>query len=250
MELTVLHSIVGGVATVTINRPKQRNALDRATVSGLVTRMAALERDPEVRAVVITGAGPAFCAGADLSLLSGADEADLRAIYEGFLRVARSPLPTLAAVNGQAVGAGLNLALACDLRIAAQSAQFDARFLHLGVHPGGGHTWLLRHAVGSATAAAMVLFGEVLGGEEAARVGLAYRCVPDAELLAEATRLAGRLRSVPRELAARTKATLRAMAGVATHAEAVEQELRHQVWSMEQPGFKLRRRSGKGDDDA
>lgn len=235
---------------MTHNRPQRRNALDHATVGELVATIDTLERDPEVRAVVITGAGPTFCAGADLGLLSGADETDLRAIYRGFLRVARSPLPTIAAVNGQAVGAGLNLALACDLRLAARSAQFDARFLQLGVHPGGGHTWLLRHAVGPATANAMVLFGDVLDGQESARVGLAYRCVPDSNLLAEATRLAGSLRSVPPELVARTKATLTAMAKVTTHAEAVEHELQHQVWSITQPGFKLAGRSGKRNDDA
>src|SRR5690606_30490026 len=103
--------------------------------------------------------------------------------YEGFLRVARCPLPTIAAVNGPAVGAGMNLALACDVRLAGQSARFDTRFLQLGVHPGGGHTWMMRNAVGPQAAAAMVLFGEVLDGAEAERCGLAWRCVADDELV-------------------------------------------------------------------
>lgn len=250
MEMTVLRSVTDGVATVTINRPRRRNALDRSTASELVVALDEVESAPDVRAIVITGAGPAFCAGADLRLLGEADEADLRAVYEGFVRVARSPLPTLAAVNGPAVGAGLNLALACDMRLAARSARFDARFLSLGVHPGGGHTWLLQRAVGPALASTMVLFGEVLDGEAAARVGLAHRCVPDEDLLAEAARVTGRLSPVPRELVTRTKATLTAIAAVGSHAEAVERELGDQLWSMAQPGFTLRGDSRKGGDDA
>ena len=92
---------------------------------------------------------------------------------------ARSPLPTIAAVNGAAVGAGMNLALACDVRLAGRSARFDTRFLQLGLHPGGGHTWMLQRIAGPQAAAAVVLFGEVLDGEEAERCGLVWRCVDD-----------------------------------------------------------------------
>ena len=98
----------------------------------------ALEADEDVGAVVVTGAPPAFCAGADLSHLGGRSDGGLRSVYEGFLRVGRSPLPTIAAVNGAAVGAGMNLALGCDVRLAGASARFDTRFLQLGIHPGGG----------------------------------------------------------------------------------------------------------------
>src|SRR5205823_197881 len=116
---------------------------------------------------------------------SGAEDAQpgLRSVYEGFLRVARSPLPTVAAVNGAAVGAGMNLALCCDVRIAGRSARFDTRFLKLGLHPGGGHTWMLQRAIGPQGAAAMVLFGDVLNGEAAEKCGLVWRCVDDDALL-------------------------------------------------------------------
>ncbi len=108
----------------------------------------ALEADDGVGALVVTGRGSAFCAGADLPHLGASQREGLLAIYEGFLRVARSPLPTIAAVNGAAVGAGMNLALAADVRIAGPHAVFDARFQKLGIHPGGGATWMLQRAVG------------------------------------------------------------------------------------------------------
>src|SRR5690606_25054318 len=141
-------------------------------VDEIVAAFDAIEGDDGVGAVVVTGAPPAFCAGAALGDLDGTQREGLRRIYEGFLRVARSPLPTIAAVNGAAVGAGMNLALACDVRVAGARARFDTRFLQLGIHPGGGHTWMLQRAVGLQAAAAMVLFGEVLDGAEAERIGL------------------------------------------------------------------------------
>ena len=135
---------------------------------------------------------PAFCAGANLGNLAEAGETSLGAIYEGFLRIARSPLPTLAAVNGAAVGAGMNLALGCDVRLAARRAKFDTRFLQIGLHPGGGHTWMLRRIAGPQTAMAAVVFGEVLDGAEAERVGLVHRCVDDDQLLDAAQAMAAR----------------------------------------------------------
>jgi enoyl-CoA hydratase len=230
-----------GVATVTLDDPDRRNALFPETVAGLIAAFDRLDADPEVGAVVITGTPPAFCAGgalADLERLSSAEDA--HAIYEGFLRVARSPLPTVAAVNGPAVGAGLNLALCCDLRLASPEARFDARFMHLGIHPGGGNTWMLRQVVGPQAAAAMVLFNQPVGGHEAERIGLVWRCVPTSELLADAGRLATQVASFPRALVQRTKQTLTAMAGVADQEHAVDLEVDAQVWSVGQPEFKAR----------
>lgn len=236
----VEHSIEGGVGTVVLNDPGRRNALTPQTAAEVVAAMTRLESDADVRAIVVTGAGTAFCAGADLSVLERAGEADLRSLYQAFLRVARSPLPTIAAVNGPAVGAGLNLALVCDVRLAAESARFDARFLRLGVHPGGGSTWLLHRLVGPATSAAMMLFGEVLDGAAAARLGLAYECVADDALMALARTLAGRLAQTPRELVVRTKATMAATALLPDHEAAVERELVQQLWSLHQPEFRPR----------
>ena len=225
------------VATVTLNEPERRNALNAAMVEALVEAFDALESGSEVGAVVVTGAPPAFCAGADLGDLGGSRETGLRSVYEGFLRVGRSALPTVAAVNGAAVGAGMNLALCCDVRLAGESAKFDTRFLQLGLHPGGGHTWMLRRVAGPQAAAAMVLFGEVLSGADAAECGLVWRCVPDGELLATSQAMAAKAASAPPELSRRAKETLAAVATVDTHPAAVDLELTAQVWSLGQPFF-------------
>jgi enoyl-CoA hydratase len=206
-------------------------------VAEIVAAMDRIEADSAIGALVVTGTAPAFCAGANLGNLAEADGESLGVIYEGFLRIARSPLPTIAAVNGAAVGAGMNLALGCDVRIAAKRAKFDTRFLQLGIHPGGGHTWMLRRIVGPQVTAATVLFGEVLDGAEAQRVGLAYRCVEDADLLTVAQEMAARAASAPRELVIETKKTLAAMADVQTHPDAVARELTPQLWSTRQPWF-------------
>ncbi len=225
-----------GVAIVRLDDPERRNALTNELVDALSLAFDQLESSAEVRAVVITGAGRAFCAGADLSQLGESREAGLRHIYEGFLRVARSPLVSIAAVNGPAVGAGMNLALACDVIVAGTSARFDTRFLSLGIGPGGGHTWWLQRRVGPQGAAAMVLCGEILDGVAAERSGLAWRVVDDVELLATAQALAAGAAAAPPELLARTKATL-ATTAHGTHADALETELETQVWSMDEPAF-------------
>jgi enoyl-CoA hydratase len=234
------------VAVVTLDDPDRRNVLSLDLVDEIVAAFDRLEDDADVGAVIVTGAPPAFCAGADLSHLAAAGQTDrdtepaqpgLRSVYEGFLRVARSQLPTVAAVNGAAVGAGMNLALACDVRLAGRSARFDTRFLKLGLHPGGGHTWMLRRLAGTQTTAAMVLFGEVLGGAEAVEAGLAWRCVDDDALLERSRAFAARAAEVPSALVRRAKETIAAMADVADHEEAVHVELTAQLWSLQQPEF-------------
>ncbi len=232
--------IVDGVAVLTLDAPGRRNAFDLAMCQDVSAAFDDLEANPEVGALVVTGRGTAFCAGADLSHLGASEREGLLAIYEGFLRVARSPLPTIAAVNGAAVGAGMNLALAADVRLAGASARFDTRFLQLGIHPGGGHTWMLRRLAGPQVAAAMVLFGEVLNGQEAVECGLAWRCVPDDELLDVALEMAGRAAAAPGELVRRTKATIAAVANIDDHPSAVERELVDQAWSVSQPEFQER----------
>src|SRR5690349_13969589 len=167
----------------------------------------------------------------------GEDRGALPSVYEGFLRFYRCMLPTVAAVNGPAVGAGMNLALACDIRVASPAARFDCRFARIGLHPGGGHTRLLTEAVGPQAAAAMVLAGESPDGARAAAIGLAWTCVDDGDLLDEATRLAGRAADLPRELARRVKASLRETPRLASLDDAVALELERQRWSLEQGFF-------------
>lgn len=236
----VLVEVADRVATITLNNPEERNTLTAPMVEEIVDAFDALEADDGVGAVVVTGAPPAFCAGANLGNLGSSQGPGLRTIYDGFLRVGRCPLPTLAAVNGAAVGAGMNLALVCDVRVAARRARFDTRFLQIGIHPGGGHTWMLRRIAGPQAAAATVLFGEVLDGAEAERVGLVWRCVDDDQLLATAHEMARKAADTPRELAVLVKETLSAMATVTTQDEAVDRELTPQVWSTQQPWFQER----------
>jgi len=226
-----------GVATLTLNNPAERNTMTTELVSDIKQAMDEIEADKTVGAIIVTGAAPAFCAGANLGNLAEADGESLTKIYEGFLRIARTPLPTIAAVNGAAVGAGMNLALCCDVRIAAHRAKFDTRFLQIGLHPGGGHTWMFRNIAGPQATMAAVIFGEILDGHEAQRVGLVYKCVPDDELMATARVMAVRAASAPRELAIITKRTIQEMANVTTHDEAVAKELEPQVWTTRQPWF-------------
>ena len=231
-----------GVALVRLNNPAKRNVLSTEMVDSLVAAIDQCEQDAEIHAIVLTGSGSAFCAGADrLDLLAAANgETDrLQRIYAGFLRVAKCSIPTVAAVNGPAVGAGLNLAMSCDVRIAGRSALFDCRFLQLALHPGGGHTWLLSRTAGT-YASAMLLFGESLDGPSAAAAGLALRCVEDERLFGEALALARRTADTPRRLLALTKQTLREAAATPDHDTMLTVELERQVWSLGQPECRAR----------
>jgi len=225
------------VAVMTLDDPDRRNALSVAMCAEMVAAVADAEADTDIGALVVTGNPPAFCAGADLSQLGDSQRDGLTEIYSGFLAVANTTLPTIAAVNGAAVGAGMNLALACDVRLAGASAKFDTRFLDLGIHPGGGHTWMMRRLVGPQSTAAMVLFGQILGANEAERIGLVWGCADDDALVDEAVAMAARAAAGPPELVTRIKATIGDMAAISTHAEAVERELDPQVWSINQAAF-------------
>lgn len=236
----VLYDVSEGIATLTLNNPQERNSMTADMVSEIVAAMNAAESDPNVRVVIVTGTPPAFCAGANLGNLAEATRESLLGIYEGFLRVARSPLPTIAAVNGAAVGAGMNLALGCDVRIAARSAKFDSRFLQLGLHPGGGNTWMQLRIAGMQTTMASVAFGEVLDGEAALRAGLVWKCVEDDALMATAREFATKAAGAPKELLESIKKTIVEIGSVPTHADAVEFELGPQVWSTRQPWFRER----------
>jgi enoyl-CoA hydratase len=230
-------AITDRVATLTLNNPAERNTLTDEMVGEILAAMDEVEGDPGVGAIVVTGAPPAFCAGARLDNLLDATEEGLGRIYEGFMRIARSELPTIAAVNGAAVGAGMNLALGCDVRLAARRAKFDTRFLWLGIHPGGGHTWMMRRIVGPQATFAGAVFGEVFDGAEAERIGLAHRCYDDDILLPAAHEMAARAAAAPRQLVVEIKRSINDMATISDHAEAVARELTPQVWSTQQPYF-------------
>ncbi|MHA6623241.1 enoyl-CoA hydratase [Pseudonocardia sp. DLS-67] len=238
MATDVRTETTDGVAVLTLSYPERRNALNIELSAKLAAAVRAAAADDAVGAIVVTGEDPAFCAGGDLGELATADPETLNTVYAGFLAVAECPLPTIAAVNGAAVGAGLNLALACDLRLAGPRARFESRFLPLGLHPGGGYTWMAQRVLGAQGAAALTLFGEVVDAAEAERIGLVHRQVDD--VVAAAVEVAGRAAAAPRDLVRTTKATLRLTAGMASQAEAVEVEVRAQAESVRSPAFRDR----------
>ncbi len=196
-----------GVATLTLHDPERRNAMTRALGEAFAARVAELREDASVRALVLTGAGRAFSAGGDLAMLEalaarGADGADaaraeirdtMRSFYDLFLSVRDLACPTIAAINGPAIGAGLCVALACDLRLAARGARLALNFTRLAIHPGMGATWTLPRLVGPAVAAELLFTSRSLDAEEAEGVGLVNRCVEPEELLPCARELAAEI---------------------------------------------------------
>lgn len=248
MAESVLLDIADCVALITVNDPDRRNAVTFEMSAALRAAVDAAEADPGVHAVIVTGAGKAFCAGADLTALGAATEDGLRKIYDGFLAVAQCTLPTIAAVNGAAVGAGLNLALAADVRIAGPAALFDPRFQKLGIHPGGGATWMLQRAVGPQVARASLLFGMRFDADAAVRHGLALSVADDP--VAAARALAAGPAGAPRDVVIATKASMRATANpgvidIDQHRIAVDTELGPQATSIESPEFARRLAAAK-----
>ncbi|MDH6194610.1 enoyl-CoA hydratase [Mycobacterium frederiksbergense] len=248
MPDSVLVSVDDHVAVITVNDPERRNAVTFEMSAALRAAVEAAEANPDVHAVIVTGAGKAFCAGADLTALGEATEDGLRKIYDGFLAVAHCTLPTIAAVNGAAVGAGLNLALAADVRIAGPAALFDPRFQKLGIHPGGGATWMLQRAVGPQVARAALLFGMRFDAESAVRHGLALSIAGDP--VAAARELAAGPAGAPRDVVIATKASMRATANpglldIDQHRIAVDTELGPQARSIESPEFAQRLAAAK-----
>jgi enoyl-CoA hydratase len=231
----VTYAVDDGVGLLRLADPRHRNALSKRLSDDLAVAVAAAV-DGGSAAIVLSAVPPVFCAGGSLEGLLNRDVA-LADMYAGHRALISAPVPTIAAVTGAAVGAGVNLPLACDVVIAAESARFDPRFLDVGIHPGGGHLWRLAQRVGLQGAAALVLCGDVLTGAEAAAHGLAWRCVADSDVEEVALRLARRAAGRPRALMARTKQTLRAMTAISSFDEAFAVELQAQEWSVAQPEF-------------
>jgi enoyl-CoA hydratase len=187
------------VATLTVDRPEKRNALSAQVRAELIDALDAMERDPDVRVVVLTGAGTkAFVAGADIGEFAQRGPIEQRAAMEGprvFDVVAEFPKPTIASINGVALGGGCELALACDLRIAARSARLGQPEVNLGILPGGGGTQRLPRLVGMGRAMRMILTGEIISAEEAERIGLVDELVDDSDLVGRTRDLARRIAS-------------------------------------------------------
>ena len=197
---TIRHELSDGVATITLNRPESLNALNAVMRAELLAALKAAGRDDAVRAVVITGEGRAFCSGADLRGGSGerAFRRVLTAEYHPLITAVRElPKPVIAAVNGVAAGAGMSLALACDLVYAADDARFVLAFLRIGLVPDSGLTRTLVRALGRHRAAALIFSGEPLGAAEAQAVGLVDGVVPADQLSAAVRAAAASLASGP-----------------------------------------------------
>lgn len=203
------------VVVLTLNVPARRNAMTTELSEAWVEAVTALGRDRTARAVVVTGAGTAFCAGGDLGWLestarSNGTMSTLRAtmsrLYQAWLSIRALPIPSIAAVNGPAVGAGLCLALACDVRYAGPAARFSAPFTSLGVHPGMAATWLLPEAVGMPRAREMFYTGRVVDADQAVQWGLASAVADD--VVAHAVEVARTIASTDAASVALTKAAL------------------------------------------
>ncbi|TVT47519.1 enoyl-CoA hydratase [Amycolatopsis rhizosphaerae] len=230
MTGTVLRAADGAVATITLNRPHRKNALDEETWAALHEAIRAVGGDPEVRVVVVTGAGGDFCAGADLS---GDREgrhplARMRWINEIALSLHELDKPTIAKVDGVAVGAGWNLALGCDLVVATPRARFSQIFAQRGLSLDFGGSWLLPKLVGMQQAKRLALLAEFIDAEEAARLGLVTWVRPESELDTFVADLAVRLAALPPVALAQSKSLLHQGAD-STLREALENEARAQA---------------------
>lgn len=229
------------IATLTLAAPARRNALTPAMATEVVAACEHIDGDASVGVVIVTGEGESFCSGGDRGTLaaSGADPVgdaplrDLRSIYEAFVRVGHLRAPTIAAVRGAAVGAGLNMMLATDLRIVAEDARLIAGFQRIGVHPGGGHFALLGRTAGREAAMALTVFGQEIDGRRAAAIGMAWEAVPAAKVEARAREIAESVAADP-DLARAVVRSARAELGPPPlpWTAALELETAPQLWSL------------------
>jgi 2-(1,2-epoxy-1,2-dihydrophenyl)acetyl-CoA isomerase len=211
---TILYALDGGVASLTLNRPDKLNAFNVAMHDEVADALDRAEQD-KARVLLLTGAGRGFCTGQDLSSLSDAEKQDpghpLEHHYNPLMRkLAALPFPVLCAVNGVAAGAGANIALGCDLVIAARGAKFIQSFVHVGLAPDAGGTWTLPRLAGQARAMGLMLTGEALSAERAEAWGLIWKVVDDAALMTEAQALAVKLAAAPTKSLGAIRGALRA----------------------------------------
>jgi enoyl-CoA hydratase len=231
-----------GVAVLTLNAPQRRNSLTESMAMELLDVCEQIDRDHTIGAVVLRGAGGYFCSGGDRATLAAAGASPageeafrvLGRIYDSFRRVGSLQPPTVAAVVGGAVGAGLNLAMATDLRIVSTEARFVSGFMPIGLHPGGGHASLIGRAGGREVLNAMVLFGESLSGGEFVEQALAWQAVPEEEVFDRAVELAQRAAADP-ALSRRVARSARLQMGPPAIGwdSGLELERASQMWSMQ-----------------
>ena len=237
----VLLDLADGVATITLNAPERRNAFVHDMVVELLDICEQVDADESIGAVVVRANGQSFCAGAHRSTLAeaGRDPArpdnyrELGLTYRAFVRVGELQPPTIAAVRGHAVGAGVNLMMATDLRIVAERARIITGFAAIGIHPGGGHFTLLGRVGGREAAAAMSLFGEEIDGRRAAEIGLAWEALPEEAVEPRALDLARRVAKDP-ELARSAARSFRLELGppALSWPASLEAEKAVQMWSL------------------
>src|SRR5438046_790073 len=210
--MTILVESFAGYRRITLNRPERLNALTVEMAAALAAALDDAVADKTCRAILLTGAGRGFCAGQDLTEIIGASPADLDRLLAHYhplvLRLRASPIPIVCAVNGVAAGAGANLALACDIVLAARSASFVQAFARIGLIPDCGGTWFLPRLIGNARARALAMLAEPLPAATAAEWGLIWRMVEDDRLMDEAQALAARLASQASTALALTKRAL------------------------------------------
>lgn len=233
--------IADGVAVVTLNAPERRNGLTPAMARQLIDCFDRIDETPAVAVTIIRGAGGAFCAGGDIATLQRAGHdpaadasfAEMGVIYDSFLRLRRLSTPSIAAVRGSAVGAGLNLMLAADLRIVSTTARLMSGFLRRSLHPGGGHFVMLSQLAGREAAAAMALFGAEISGKRAFELGLAWEAVDDLAVDDRAREIA-RLAAMDPELIKVATTCFRAEVDASQLPLAVanQAERSNQMWSL------------------
>ena len=243
----IIFKVQNGVAVLTLNRPEKLNSFTQDMHFEVREALDSIKADPSVRVLVLTGAGRAFCAGQDLSdraVEPGGEGVDLGESVEQFyapliLTRRQLPLPVICAVNGVAAGAGANIALACDIVLAARSASFVEAFCRLGLIPDSGGTWHLPRLIGLARATGLTMLGEKLTAERAEQWGLIWKCLPDEALMVEAMSMAGHFATAPTKGLAYTKKALQF-----SFANSLPAQLRLEAEMMRELGYSHDYREG------
>jgi enoyl-CoA hydratase/carnithine racemase len=211
-EPAVLYEVADHVATITLNRPENRNSMTPDVLAGLSASVARAREDGDVRCVVVTGSGKSFCAGADFKSRARGDEGAPHersyAMYSHFLSILDIEVPTIAALNGHAIGGGMGLAVVCDLRVANCEARYGVNFVRLGLHPGMATTYLLPRLMGVPRATELLLTGRIISGAEAAEAGLVHYAVAPGDVLAKARELAQEIASAAPQAVRWTKQSI------------------------------------------